>query len=260
MNYLARTDLVAVPRENHSARQGVCQLRTGSSRCTRLALAGPRRYRGRSRTIGAGAATHQGARQNPRERDANQIARPTAKSAKTTLSGPGRTARGRRRRIQLRDRSPGKQTLARARAAAMAREVADTALPRFKVDSRRRPGPHDLLRRLPPSSTTPRPTRCCGKRTRRVSAPSRSITKVMTATVFPRTQSRHRAQSVTRVARRRLRRRRPRHLRVNDQVTVDDLLHLLLIASGQRRRARAGARLAALRSEGFMRTDERRRQ
>ena len=89
--------------------------------------------------IGIGAAPNEAAAATTRARaktpaKASQTtARPTAKPTATrTLSArkPARpTAYSAARSLSR------KQTLARARAAAMAREVADTALPRFKVDS-----------------------------------------------------------------------------------------------------------------------------
>ena len=63
----------------------------------------------------------------------------------------------------------------------------------------------------------------------------------MTATVFLENNP-DLSQPVTDRAQRRLQ-ASTTHLRANDKVTTDDLLHLLLIASGQRRGPRAGARV-----------------
>ena len=69
------------------------------------------------------------------------------------------------------------------RPVAMAREMADTVLPRYKVDASGDLVPGRAAPRRP-SSTTPKPTKCSGKRTHRAQRSIASITKVMTATVF----------------------------------------------------------------------------
>src|SRR5207249_7942143 len=77
-----------------------------------------------------------------------------------------------------------------------------------------------------------------------------SITKVMTATVFLENKP-DLTQSVT-VARSDVFQASTTHLRLNDRVTVDDLLHLLLIASDNAA-ARALARVSPYGTDGFIR-------
>jgi D-alanyl-D-alanine endopeptidase (penicillin-binding protein 7) len=76
-----------------------------------------------------------------------------------------------------------------------------------------------------------------------------SITKVMTATVFLETNP-DLAQPVT-IARSDVFQASTTHLRANDKVTVDDLMHLLLIASDNAA-ARALARVSPHGSDGFV--------
>ena len=64
----------------------------------------------------------------------------------------------------------------------MAREIADTVLPRYKFDDRATSCPICAPQR--PSFTTPKRTRCSGKQNSQTQRSIASITKVMTATVF----------------------------------------------------------------------------
>ena len=84
--------------------------------------------------------------------------------------------------------------------------------------------------------------RCSGKQNSQDQRSIASITKVMTATVFLES-SPDLSQQVTDRSQRRLARRPPRICVLNDKVTADDLLHLLLIASDNAA-ARALARIS----------------
>jgi D-alanyl-D-alanine endopeptidase (penicillin-binding protein 7) len=138
--------------------------------------------------------------------------------------------------------------LARARAVATAREYANTVLPRFKVDAS-----GDLVPDVHAAAAivyNPETNEVLFESNSQDQRSIASITKVMTATVFlendpdvkqPITMQRSDVfqASTTR-------------LRANDQVTADDLLHLLLISSDNAA-ARALARVSPHGSEGFVR-------
>ena len=201
--------------------------------------------------IGIGAAPNDAAAATTRARaktpaKASQTtARPTAKStAKRTLSArkPARpTAYSAARSLSR------KQTLARARAVAMAREVADTALPRFKVDSS-----GDLVPDLRAAAAivyNPATNEVLWEENSQDQRSIASITKVMTATVFLESNP-EMSEPVT-VSRADVTRASTTFLHANDKVTVDDLLHLLLIASDNAA-ARALARVSPYGSEGFI--------
>jgi len=137
---------------------------------------------------------------------------------------------------------------ARARAAATAREMADTAVPRYKVDASGElvpdvhaaaaiiynPETHEVL--FEENSLSQRSIA--------------SITKVMTATVFLETSPDLTQQII--VTRGDVYRASTTYLRSNDKLTVGDLLHLLLIPSDNAA-ARALARVSPHGSEGFIR-------
>jgi D-alanyl-D-alanine endopeptidase (penicillin-binding protein 7) len=76
-----------------------------------------------------------------------------------------------------------------------------------------------------------------------------SITKVMTAVVF--LEAEHDLSQIIRVARQDVRRASTTYLRRNEQLSVDDLLHLVLIASDNGA-ARALARVSPWGSDGFV--------
>ena len=92
------------------------------------------------------------------------------------------------------------------------------------------------------SSTTPTPTRCSGKRTRRAQRSIASITKVMTATVFLENNP-DLSQPVT-VARSDVFQASTTHLHANDKVTDRRPAAPAADRVGQRRGARARARVA----------------
>jgi D-alanyl-D-alanine endopeptidase (penicillin-binding protein 7) len=138
--------------------------------------------------------------------------------------------------------------LARARAAAMAREMADTALPRYKVDAG-----GDLVPDIHAAAAiiyNPETKQVLWEENSQSPRSIASITKVMTATVFLENNP-ELSQLVT-ITRPDVFQASTTHLRANDTVTADDLLHLLLIASDNAA-ARALARSSPLGSDGFVR-------
>ena len=141
-----------------------------------------------------------------------------------------------------------KLKLARARAVAMAREMADTALPRYKVDAS-----GDLVPDVRAAAAiiyNPETNQVLWEENSQTQRSIASITKVMTATVFLENNP-ELTEPVT-VQRSDVFQASTTHLHANDKVTTDDLLHLLLIASDNAA-ARALARVSPLGSEGFIR-------
>jgi len=141
-----------------------------------------------------------------------------------------------------------KAKLASARAAVMAREIADTALPRYKVDAS-----GDLVPDVRAAAAIiydPNTNQVLWEENSQSERSIASITKVMTATVFLESNP-DVTQQVT-IARSDVFQASTTHLRANDKVTTDDLLHLLLIASDNAA-ARALARVSPHGSEGFIR-------
>jgi serine-type D-Ala-D-Ala endopeptidase (penicillin-binding protein 7) len=165
-----------------------------------------------------------------------------AKSTTARASARARTAAYSAERSESR-----KIKLARARAAATAREMADTVLPRYKVDAAGDlvPDVHAAAAIIYDPNTNQILWEENGQSQRSIA----SITKVMTATVFLE-GSPDLSQPVT-VARSDVYQASTTHLRANDKVTADDLLHLLLIASDNAA-ARALARVSTQGSEGFI--------
>jgi serine-type D-Ala-D-Ala endopeptidase (penicillin-binding protein 7) len=141
-----------------------------------------------------------------------------------------------------------KAKLASARAVAMAREIADTALPRYKVD-----GSGDLVPDLRAAAAIiydPDTNEVLWEENSQTQRSIASITKVMTATVFLENNP-DLTQPVT-IAHSDVYQASTTHLRANDHVTADDLLHLLLIASDNAA-ARALARVSPQGADGFIR-------
>jgi D-alanyl-D-alanine endopeptidase (penicillin-binding protein 7) len=141
-----------------------------------------------------------------------------------------------------------KAAAARARAAATAREMADTAIPRYKVDAS-----GDLVPDVHAAAAIvydPITNQVLFEENSQDQRSIASITKVMTAAVFLESQP-DLTQPVS-VARNDVFRASTTFLRANDKVTVDDLLHLLLIPSDNAA-ARALARVSPYGSEGFIR-------
>jgi len=141
-----------------------------------------------------------------------------------------------------------KVKLAQARAVATAREMADTVLPRYKVDASGGLVPD--VRAAAAIIYDPDTNEILWEENAQTQRSIASITKVMTATVFLENNP-DLSQPVT-VARSDVFQASTTHLHANDKVTADDLLHLLLIASDNAA-ARALARVSPQGSEGFIR-------
>jgi D-alanyl-D-alanine endopeptidase (penicillin-binding protein 7) len=140
-----------------------------------------------------------------------------------------------------------KMKLASARAVAMAREMADTVLPRYKVDAA-----GDLVPDVRAAAAIiydPATSQILWEENGQSLRSMASITKVMTATVFLENNP-DLTQPVT-IARSDVFQASTTHLRANDKVTADDLLHLLLIASDNAA-ARALARVSPQGPDGFI--------
>jgi serine-type D-Ala-D-Ala endopeptidase (penicillin-binding protein 7) len=136
---------------------------------------------------------------------------------------------------------------ARARAVATAREMADTPVPRYKVDAS-----GDLVPDLRAAAAIiydPDTKQVLWEENSQDQRSIASITKVMTATVFLE-NSPDLSQPVT-MARSDVYRASTTKLQLNDKLTTDDLLHLLLIASDNAA-ARALARVSPQGSVGFI--------
>lgn len=130
----------------------------------------------------------------------------------------------------------------------MAREMADTALPRFKVDAS-----GDLVPDVRAAAAiiyNPDTNQVLWEENSQDQRSIASITKVMTATVFLENNP-DLAQDVA-MARADVYQASTTHLMSTDKVTADDLLHLLLIASDNAA-ARALARISPYGTEGFVR-------
>ena len=140
-----------------------------------------------------------------------------------------------------------KAKLARARRAAMARELAQTLLPRFKTSES-----GDLVPDLRAAAAIiydPETNQVLWEENSQTQRSIASITKVMTATVFLETNP-ELTRQVT-IAKSDVDRASTTYLRLNDRVTVDDLLHLLLIPSDNAA-ARVLARVSPHGTEGFV--------
>jgi D-alanyl-D-alanine endopeptidase (penicillin-binding protein 7) len=140
-----------------------------------------------------------------------------------------------------------KAKLARARAIATAREMADTVLPRYKVDPS-----GDLVPDVRAAAAIiydPVTSQVLWEENSQDQRSIASITKVMTATVFLENNP-DLTREVT-IERSDVFHASTTHLRARDRVTTDDLLHLLLIASDNAA-ARALARISPYGSELFV--------
>jgi serine-type D-Ala-D-Ala endopeptidase (penicillin-binding protein 7) len=134
-----------------------------------------------------------------------------------------------------------------ARARALASEMADTTLPRYKVDAS-----GDLVPDVRAAAAViynPETNEILWEENAQDQRSIASITKVMTATVFLENDP-DPSQVIT-IDRSDVFRASTTLLRRNDRVTVDDLLHLLLIASDNAA-ARALARVSPHGSDGFV--------
>ena len=136
---------------------------------------------------------------------------------------------------------------ARARAIATAREMANTVLPRYKVDPS-----GDLVPDVRAAAAiiyNPVTNQVLWEENSQDQRSIASITKVMTATVFLENNP-DMTRDVT-IERSDVFQASTTHLRANDRVTTDDLLHLLLIASDNAA-ARALARVSPYGSVQFV--------
>jgi len=140
-----------------------------------------------------------------------------------------------------------KSKLAQARAAAMVREMAETALPRYTVDTSGRLVPD--LRAAAAIIYDPETNQVLWEENSQNQRSIASITKVMTATVFLENNP-DLSMPVT-VQHSDVYQASTTHLHANDKLTADDLLHLLLIASDNAA-ARALARVSPYGAEGFV--------
>ena len=179
--------------------------------------------------ISTGAGIGTGAAQTTARTTTSKTAKPAAKKP-----APKRTARS-------------TTSAARARAAANARETANTILPRYKVDAS-----GDLVPDLRAAAAiiyNPVTHEILWEENSQSERSIASITKVMTAVVFLE-QNVDPNQQVT-IVRSDVFQASTTKLRANDKVTVDDLLHLLLIPSDNAA-ARALARISPQGSAGFI--------
>ncbi len=140
-----------------------------------------------------------------------------------------------------------KATTARQRAVATAREMADTIVPRYKVDASGELVPD--LRAAAAIIFNPETNEVLWEENSQDQRSIASITKVMTAAVF--LESNPDLSQKVAIARSDVYRASTTKLRLNDKVTTDDLLHLLLIASDNAA-ARALARVSPLGAVGFI--------
>ncbi len=172
-------------------------------------------------------------------------------AAKAPADTPAAARRAPRRPAATASTAPravSRQTAAaRARADAAAREAADTVIPRYKVDAS-----GDLVPDVHAAAAIvydPASNQVLFEENSQEERSIASITKVMTAAVFLETDPDF-AQQVT-VTRGDVYRASTTFLRVNDKVTVGDLMHLLLIPSDNAA-ARTLARISPYGSEGFI--------
>jgi D-alanyl-D-alanine endopeptidase (penicillin-binding protein 7) len=175
-------------------------------------------------------------------------AKATVQKAPVRKSTAAAPKRGVQQRLYSAQRSLSRKArLARARAVATAREFAEALAPRYKVDAA-----GDLVPDLRAEAAiiyNPETKEVLWEENSQSQRSIASITKVMTATVFLENAP-DVSQSVT-IARSDVYQASTTYLRANDKVSVDDLLHLLLIASDNAA-ARALARVSPQGSIGFI--------
>jgi D-alanyl-D-alanine endopeptidase (penicillin-binding protein 7) len=179
-----------------------------------------------------------------RTRSAKSVAATRSAATKAVTTKTAATQRA----VYSAERSQTRKTkLAKARAIATAREMADTVLPRYKVDAS-----GDLVPDVRAAAAiiyNPETNQVLWESNSQDQRSIASITKVMTATVFLENNP-DLSQQYT-VARSDVFQASTTHLIANDTVTADDLLHLLLIASDNAA-ARALARVSPYGTEGFI--------
>lgn len=178
---------------------------------------------------------------------ADAAAKPKAKSARSQSTASADAPAQPRTAYSAARSQTRRTTLARARAAATAREMAETILPRYKVDAS-----GDLVPDVRAAAAiiyNPDTNEVLWEENSQDQRSIASITKVMTAAAFLEDDP-DLSQPVT-IARSDVFQASTTFLRSNDRVTVDDLLHLLLIASDNAA-ARALARVSPWGSQGFV--------
>ena len=178
------------------------------------------------------------------------LAGQTTKRSSTKTKSSAQTTQPRTAYSAARSQSR-RSRLTAARMTAMAREMAES-LPRYKVDAS-----GDLVPDLRAAAAIvydPETNQILWEENSQEQRSIASITKVMTATVFLEDDP-DLSQPVT-IARSDVFQASTTHLRANDKVTVDDLLHLLLIASDNAA-ARALARVSIVRLRGIRPAHER---
>lgn len=168
-------------------------------------------------------------------RASGKASAPTTRTVATKSPYSARKAAARRR------------TLARARAAAKARELAAVQQPRFKLDATGEEVPD--VRAASAIIYNPENGQVLYESNSTAQRSIASITKVMTATVFFE-QDPDLSQEVV-IERSDVRKASTTSLRAGYRVRVDDLLHLLLIASDNGA-ARTLARVSSYGSDGFI--------
>ena len=172
--------------------------------------------------------------------------KPVATKSKTATKATATTPA--RRPLYSAERSLTRQAkLARARAAAEAREIAKTPLPRYKTDASGDVVPD--VRAAAAIIYDPVTGKVLWEENSQDQRSIASITKLMTAVVFMETNPDLYEDAV--IARSDVFQASTTHLRANDRVTADELLHLLLISSDNAA-ARALARISPYGSEGFI--------
>ena len=137
--------------------------------------------------------------------------------------------------------------LARAHAIETAREMASTVLPRYKIDESGELVPD--VRAAAAIIYDPETNHVLWESNSQTQRSIASITKVMTATVFLENNP-DLSQPIT-IERSDVFQASTTHLRANDRLTTDDVLHLMLIASDNAA-ARALARTSSFGSAGFV--------
>jgi D-alanyl-D-alanine endopeptidase (penicillin-binding protein 7) len=176
---------------------------------------------------------------------AQTVQKPAAKAATTKKVGAAPAAK--KPAYSARRARTRRQRLAAARAAAAAREAAEFAVPRYKVDAS-----GDLVPDIRAAAAiiyNPETGEVLWEENSQTQRSIASITKVMTALVFLEDNP-DLSQRVT-IASTDVYRASTTYLRAKDNVTIDDLLHLLLIPSDNAA-ARALARVSPHGSQGFI--------
>ena len=168
-----------------------------------------------------------------------------APAASRAVAAPKQAVKASTRYSATRSRNR-KAALARARATALARALAES-VPRYKTDASGAVVPD--LHAEAAIIYDPKTNETLWEQNSQELRSIASITKVMTATVFLEDNP-DLTQPVT-IVRSDVYRASTTHLRANDKVTADDLLHLLLIASDNAA-ARALARISTYGSAGFI--------